>query len=80
MRILDTVANTALKNIILYLKTEEARELYDSIGALLKENDFSSHTHVNDISFEHEVTVVLYDEQQFKSLDERSKKLISNDT
>lgn len=79
LRILDTNTNTAIKNIILYLKIEEAKELYDSIGTLLKGEKSIDHAHVNDISFKHEITVVLYDEQKIESLNERSKKIILND-
>ena len=79
MRILDTNADAAVKNIILYLKAEEAKELYDSIGILLKENDFNHHAHIDDASFEHEITLVLYDEQHMGSLNERSKKIIVED-
>jgi len=79
MRILDTNSDTAIKNIILYLKAEEAKELYDSIGALLKENDLKDHAHVDDAAFEHEVTVVLYDERKVELLNERSKEIILKD-
>jgi hypothetical protein len=79
MRILDTKADTAIKNIILYLRIEEAEELYDSIGALLEANDFSNHAHISDALFKHEVTVVLYDEAHIESLSERSKTVILDD-
>ena len=76
MRILDTDTNLASKNIILYLKPEEAKELYDSIGALLAKNNYNTHSHIADKDFDHEVTVVLYNEQQMETLNERSKQLI----
>ena len=79
MRILDTDTNLASKNIVLYLKLEEAKELYDSIGLLLKENSYNTHLHITDESFDHEVTVLLYDEHQVETLNERSKQLILED-
>jgi hypothetical protein len=79
MRILDINTNTAIKDIILYLRIEEAEELHDSIGMLLKESDFKNHVHIDDESFEHETTVVLYDEQHIELLNERSKKIIMED-
>ena len=79
MRILDVDNNIAINNTTLYLRIEEAKELYDSIGALLKANDFSEHIHINDASYEHEITIVLYDEQQMGSLSERSQKIILKD-
>ena len=79
MRILDTNTDIALKNIILYLRAEEAKDLHDSIGVMLENKDYHYHDHVNDATFEHEVTVVLYDEQQMESLNERSKEIILKD-
>jgi len=79
MRIFDTNADTTLNDIVLYLKLEEAKELYDSIGILLKKGDFNDHAHIDDASYEHEVTVVLYDEQKTESLSERSKKIVLDD-
>ena len=79
MRILNSDFDTAIKNVILYLKPEEAKELYDSLGVLLKNNNFSEHIHINDVDFEHEVTMLLYDEKQMDSLNERSKKIIIED-
>jgi hypothetical protein len=78
MRILDTGADKAIKNIILYLRIEEAKELYDSLGTLLKDCD-NNHAHIDDESFEHETTVVIYDEQHIELLNERSKKIIMED-
>jgi len=79
MRILDITADTAIKNIVLYLKPEEAKDLYASLGALLNRNDFNNHEHIDDATYEHEITVVLYDEQNIESLNERSKKIILQD-
>jgi len=79
MRILDVDNNSAIRKVILYLKIEEARELYSSIGMLLKECDYQNHSHVSDATYEHEVTVLLYDEHHMKSLNERSKRIILED-
>ena len=76
IRILDVNTDKAIRNIVLYLKIEEAREVYDSLGMLLKENDFGAHAHINDESYEHELTVVLYDEQNMSSLSKRSIEII----
>jgi len=76
MRILDNNTDNAVRDITLYLKFEEAEQLYDSVGMLLKEKDFSIHVHINDASYNHEITIVLYDEGQMECLNERSKKII----
>ena len=80
MRILDNNNDIAINNVILYLKVEEAKELFESIGMLLEANDYSNHAHIDDATFEHEVTVVLYDEQNLGTLSERSKRIIHEDT
>jgi hypothetical protein len=46
---------------------------------LLQDDDFENHAHIDDESFEHETTVVLYDERNIESLSERSKKVILED-
>jgi len=71
--------DAALDNVILCLRIHEAKELYDLIGILLESNDFNRHEHVNDASYEHEFTVLLYDEQQTDLYNERMKKLILDD-
>ena len=73
MRILNQDTNNSVKNVILYLKPEEAKELYDSIGMLLEDGDFERHEHVCDVSYKHELTVVLYDDEHMGLLDARYK-------
>ena len=80
MRIYDLGTDRAIKNVTLYLKPEEAKELRDSIGSLLEHNNFSLHHHIADVSFEHEITVLLYDESNTGTLRERSKQIIVHDT
>lgn len=79
MRILECSTDQSVKNIILYLNKEEAKELYDSIEILIQGNDDASHAHINDSTFEHEVTLLIYDENKLESLDERSKNIILYD-
>ena len=76
MRIFDADTDKTLKDVTLYLKYEEAKELYDSIGSLLEKKSFDEHEHINDATYEREITVLLYDEQHVESLNERSKKII----
>ena len=79
MRILDSNNDISIKDVVLYLKAEEAKEFYNSIGLLIEANDYSNHAHIDDASHEHAITVVLYDEHQLDSLSERSKKIILED-
>jgi len=76
MRILNADNDIAIKDIILYLRAEEAKQLYHSIDILLQRNDLAEHIYI-DAEYTHEITVLLYDEKQVKSLDEHSKKIIA---
>lgn len=79
MRILDNDFDKALKNITLYVTLSEAKELCDDLQSLI--NDFSStnHVHVNDVEYTHEITVAVYDENDFDGFNQRSKQLIQED-
>ncbi|MGE5415656.1 MAG: hypothetical protein ACM3UZ_02605 [Acidobacteriota bacterium] len=79
MRILDVDNDRSVKDVILYLTIEEAKELLGDLQGLVAKMDLSAHAHVNDDAFEHEVTVVVYDETQLKALNERSRRLIIED-
>ncbi|MDD2377031.1 MAG: hypothetical protein PHD15_05705 [Clostridia bacterium] len=79
MRILDLDNDKSIKNAIIYLKINEAKELLDSINEIVKENDLNNHVHIGDIDFSHEITLTLYDEQKLDMLDERSRKIIIQD-
>ena len=76
MRILDFDNNLALKSVVLYLRKEEAEELSSSIKDLILAEEDKNHSHVNDITYEHEITVVLYDDKNLESLNKRSQDLI----
>lgn len=79
MRILDTENDKALKDINIYLTRGEAQELLDDLTAMLETDEKAYHVHVNDLQYEHELTLAIYDEEDISSFDERSKKLIQND-
>ena len=66
MRILNQDTDNSIKNVTLYLKPEEAKELYDSIGMLLEDGNFEMHEHVCDKTYDHEITVVLYDDNYMR--------------
>lgn len=78
MRILDSEHDKALKNVILYLRLEEAKELMDDLARLIETKNLKDHAHINDQEYKHELTVLIYDENNLSSLDERSKRLIGN--
>ena len=79
MRILDFDNDKSLKNIVIYLEVEEAKELFNSLKFLIEKNDPKNHVHVNDKEYKHEITMLTYDENDLSSLNERSKQLIEQD-
>ena len=76
MRILDINTDLLLKDVALYLTKDEAKELRDTLTDLLVEGKTGNHAHINDLDYEHELTVLIYDEGNVDSLNERSKKII----
>ena len=80
MRILDMNTDLPLKDIVLYLTKNEAKELYDALTDLLLEGGAGKHAHINDIDYEHELTVLVYDEGNIEHLNERSKRIIRQGT
>lgn len=79
MRIFDYKNDKALKDVTLFLKLNEAKELLSSLKDLVSSEDVTRHHHVNDDSYQHEITVTLYDENKLSSFSERSKKIIKED-
>ncbi|WP_047153642.1 hypothetical protein [Aneurinibacillus tyrosinisolvens] len=79
MRLLDNDTSKSLRNVILYLKLEEANELKADLERLIDSFGNNEHVHINDLNFNHEITVVLYNESNLKGFDERSIKLIKED-
>ncbi len=80
MRILDIGNNSPLKNINLYLKLDEAKELVSDLQRLIENYGNNEHSHINDIEYTHEITVVIYNEAFLEGFDERSKNLINKDS
>jgi hypothetical protein len=79
MRILDEDNDIAIKNVMIILTIEEAAEMRDDLEEMLLKRDFSSHTHINDILYEHQLTVAIYKEEEKDSFNERTKKLVEMD-
>ena len=79
MRILDEDNDKAIKNVMILLTIEEASEMRDDLEAMLLKNDFNAHTHINDILYEHEMTVAIYKEGEIDYFNERTKKLVLMD-
>ncbi|MCL2024196.1 MAG: hypothetical protein FWG78_00210 [Coriobacteriia bacterium] len=67
----DMLTGADIKSLSLNLTIMEARQLRDYVDGLLEDNSPGNHAHINDASYDHELTVALY-------VDERkiSKKFI----
>ncbi|CUI18116.1 conserved hypothetical protein (plasmid) [Candidatus Protochlamydia naegleriophila] len=78
MRILDQETDQSLNNIILYLTSQEAQELRDSLEDVINK-PLNNHSHIPSNDFEKEITVCIYDENNLKGFNERSINIILND-
>ena len=74
MRILNYADDAPLDNICVYLTRAEAKVMLGYLEQLLAES--GSHFHLNDESYEREITLTVYDPDRLDQYDGRSKKLI----
>lgn len=79
MRMLDEDGDRKVDRLTLYLTQAEAEELRDSLEGVLK-GPRGNHAHIPSADFQKEVTIVIYDDGQLDEFDERSKRLILEDT
>lgn len=79
MHILDQMSDTSLTKVTLFLTSSEARELRDSVEALLAD-PAHHHEHVSSSDFGKEITITIYDLQEIGSFDEQSRRMIMEDT
>jgi hypothetical protein len=79
MRILDEDSDLALRHIVVLLTNKEAIELRDDLTRIIAQNNSLEHVHIDDMEYEHEVTLSLYKEGHLSCFHERIKKLIRED-
>lgn len=77
MKILNTDTNSPTKNISIYLTSAEALQMLGYLEQLVAEPN--EHYHLNDESFEREITLVVYNPDNLSGFDTRSKRLIEHD-
>lgn len=75
MKIYDENSKRVLLSMTIFLTPEEARELADSADDLAT-NPQHHHHHINDKTFQQEVTLAVYTRENFNQFDEESRKLI----
>lgn len=73
MRILNQDADKAIKNVLILLKQEEVAQLRNDLEQMLQGNICCEHTHINDLEFEYELTVAIYDSLRIECFNERKK-------
>ena len=78
MRILDEVTNRSCERIICYLTPAEAKDLRDSLDALLT-GPADQHQHVSSEDYAKEITVCIYTLDNLSHFDPRSRLLIEED-
>lgn len=78
MRILDEDTNSAIKRVSLFLTREEAESLRKQLDTLIAKPK-NHHVHVEDESFEREITIAMYSKGDVSQFDERSRRLIEKD-
>lgn len=61
MRIFNSDTDKTLNKVILYLTSEEAQEMKDSLESLLNDKKHD-HEHISDMDFRREITVCIIDE------------------
>ena len=80
MRIFDEDNENVIKNVSIFLTVDEAKEMFDSLDGLLKAyKNNADHTHINDQTYQHEITLSIYNEGNLGGFNERAKKLIKED-
>ena len=75
MRLLDVDTGKPLRDVCVYLTPLEARQMLGYLKGLVN-GRVEHHAHVNDDSYEREVTIAVYTERNLDQFDERSRKLI----
>lgn len=79
MRIYNVDKDEKLNNVTLYLTTDEAQEMKDSLELLINNNHQHEHIPDREDAFKREITVCIYSKDNLSHFDERSKKLILHD-
>ena len=76
MRMLNNDLDVAFENVTIYLNIGEIAEMLGALESLLKNGKIGDHHHINDTEYAHEITLVMYDENDLHEFEQRSRKLI----
>ena len=78
MRILNRSSDDPISDLSLYLTIDEAKQMAGYLEDLISGD--IHHAHINDDSYEREITISIYSSSNINSFDERSKRLITEGT
>jgi len=81
MRILNQDKEESIRNLLILLTPEEAKELKDDLELLLSQDlsQGQNHAHINDSDYQREITIAIYTPNNYTSFNDKVKKLISNE-
>jgi len=77
MRIHDLDSDQSLKEIVIFLKPEEAQQMRDYVKLAIANP--KAHYHVSSEDYSKEITICLYDPDDLTDFSERSKEIILED-
>ena len=75
MHIYDSNNDKTVDNVVLYLTPEEAKELFDDLGRVMK-NPCGNHAHVSSSDYQRELTVCVYRKEDIDTFDKRSRQIL----
>jgi hypothetical protein len=81
MRILDKGQDRAISKISILFTKDEAAELRDALSDLVEnQGKRGFHHHVNNADYSKEIIVALYTENEYSEFDQRTQRLIQDDS
>lgn len=75
MRIYSPDQDRSLDEIVLYLTKKEAEEMKNSLESII-DRPSNNHAHIDDYDFQKELTICIYDIDNLKDFNTRSKEII----
>lgn len=79
MKIYDPDSKRVLKNVTLFLTPQEAAELGDSANDLSR-HPAHHHHHINDSEYRTEIVIAVYTDDNLRSFDEESRRVIKENS
>lgn len=79
MRIFDEKNQRPIDSVTLFLTLSEAKELRGDLDQLILDHSDANHKHVSDETYQHEVTVCIYDRNNLNGFSDEAKRLLLED-